>query len=151
MLALKINNNADVKTFMNKLLAENVFDFFEFREAVISSLIRFELYRERRKNDDTEETDDPTLWEKIRPYIFNIIKGGKKPKSMNIVFSFPTERIAEIDGTARALFLNIIFEGEGLLITTGRAAKSFSLDKAAEAAWDEYAEKLLKGMGIAFE
>ena len=141
MLALKMGPK-DVRLFMNKLLVEDVFDFFEFREAYISSFIRFEL---------NAQSGEPVSWKEIRPYAFNILKGGRKPASMRFVLSYPKDGLAGIEPSARALFLNIIFEEESVLITTGFSAGKFTLDKGPEAVWDAYVRDFLRNGGMGFE
>ena len=146
MLALKIEQR-DVKQFMNKLLIDGVFDFFEFREAHISSFIRFELDGQKAPGPDGAHA----AWKEVKPYAFNILRGSRKPKFMRFVLSYPEGRVAELDPGARALFLNIIFEEESVRVTTGFSAEKFRLDKAPESKWEAYVRGFLMDSGVVFE
>jgi hypothetical protein len=144
MLVLSIEANS-LKNFMNKLLSEPIFDEFELRKALIVSFARFEI-------DDApseEEAGVFPLWAKLRSYVFNIVKGEKRPKLMRFVFSYPKNKLTEISPRAKALFINISFENDAVLITTGCQENEFSLDKYTETAWDSYVSGFLSRAGIA--
>ncbi len=148
MLALKIDGT-EIKKFMNSLLIENTFDEFEFREAVISSFVRFEIDgKPPAGTPDEEKKYSP--WTEVKPYIFNIIKGKTKPRQMKFVFSYPYEKTEEFNAQAKALFLNILFENEAVLITSGCQTKVFTLDKGVESAWDSYVKSFFVLKGTAF-
>ena len=142
MLALSLEGE-ELRSFMNKLLAEDVFDGFVFREAVISSFSRFEI-------DGRGDSENPLFpdWRELRPFVFSIIKGRAKPKVMRIVLSWPEDGIEEIDRAAKSLFLNIAFEADNVLLTTGCSTKTFTLDKSAEQNWDEFMGGFLGRNGI---
>ena len=70
---------------------------------------------------------------------------------MKIILSPSDEATAKIHTNAAALFINIIFENGKLSIITGSSEKMFSLDKAVEHSWDEYAARFFKHNGIIIE
>ena len=150
MLALSVPEDG-VKLFMQKLLKEDVFDLFEVRTVVISTFVRFEIAEEKQKLENEDPKRQICHWGKIRPFVFSILKGQKKPDYIKTVFSFDTSKTCEIADGAAALFLNMTFDGVKVLITTGMAQKTFSLDKSPEKRWDEYISGFLKDAGIEFE
>lgn len=83
-------------------------------------------------------------WSTIKPYIFNIIKGTSKPKSMKIVFSAKKELMEEISINASAMFLNLHFEKNSLQITTATSQTTFDLNNSVDKSWEEYAIKFLQ-------
>lgn len=155
MIALNIPES-EVKGLMNKLLKEETFDIFEIRNVNINSFARFEInglldadYQTEDEKDEENKSKRYSLWGGIRPYVFNIIKGAKRPRSMKFVFSVPHGKMAEISNLASVLFLNITFENGEILITTGITNKEFSLDKSQDNKWDDYVMQFLKNNNIA--
>ena len=147
MLHIKIEQ-PQTKSVMNKILKEDSFDGFDIRSAVICSFARFEITGVADRDTEGEETAKKQFckWGELKPYVFNIIRGGQKPKLFKLVFSLDTERTeADFPGAA-ALFLNVSFERDEINITTGTAQKTFSLDKTVENTWDVYAGSFIKGL-----
>ncbi|MCL2699639.1 MAG: DUF5721 family protein [Defluviitaleaceae bacterium] len=129
----------EVREFMNKLLREDVFDSFEARGVEISSFARFEI--------DGVSGESCCSWGEMRPYVFNIIK-GRRPKAFKIVLSLPVEQARALHENAAAYFLNFMFDGGEILCTAAAAEKSFSLDRAAEGAWQEFVTEFFKSKQI---
>jgi len=140
MLALTLPEE-EIKGFMNKLLREETFDVFDVKSANIDSFARF----------DIAATEERISWALIRPHVFYIIKSGQKPTFMKIILSMNQSEAETAFPDAKALFLNIIFENDVITITTGVAAKSFTMDKTMERAWDDYSRKTLISNGINFK
>ena len=152
MLAFTVN---DTKTFMNLLLKGDTFDTFHFRQGEILTFASFII--EGKRNMDfygTEELEQGlsryVLWEEMRPFVFQAIKGNKLPKSIKIVFSLPDEKIEHLPNTSAA-FLNILFKDNTVLCTTAISQTSFSLDKSSEKLWEEYVLKFFKKNGIGIQ
>ena len=137
MLALSIS---DVRDFMVKLLKEETFDDFQLRNAVVNTFARFEIYGVK--------DDSCAMWHAVRPHVFGIIKGGKPPKSIRIIFG------REMEGTDAnnpiSLFINIHFEDGKVSLTTGISKKGFSLDRSDGERWDAQVIKLLDDNGITY-
>jgi hypothetical protein len=154
MIALKIPGG-EVKTMMHHLLKAETFDAFELREVAVRSFIRFDanglLYEEKQEEENTGERRKYALWCDVRPYIFGLIKGGTRPRLMKFVFSLPNEKAKALTPLASVLFLNITFENNEILITTGLQTKEFSLDKGPEQAWDDAVRRFFRGHKIAAE
>ena len=119
MLAFTVN---DTKSFMNLLLKGDTFDTFHFRQGELSTFASFIM--EGKRNMDfygTEELEQGlsryVLWEEMKPFVFQAIKGNKLPKSIKIIFSLPDEKIENLPNTSAA-FLNILFK-DGVIVCNG--------------------------------
>jgi len=123
-------DNSAVKNFMGKILREGIFDAFEVRTVEISATTRISI-----------EAPTSTPWGELRPMIFEIMKLSAKPKHMKIVFSRPNAE--EIHTNAAALFLNMVYENDGITFTTASAQKEFALNKEIDLAWDEYVRSFM--------
>lgn len=142
----------DIKSFVRKLLMEEVFDTFLLVEANVKSNVNYHISGRINKDffdsDELEEMGctEYAAWRTTRPHVLNVIKGKKQPLSFKIVFilSNPNiERIIEknnlplsVDDVAY-LALNIYFDGNNMTATTIASLKSFSLDKTLENLWDK--------------
>ena len=59
---------------------------------------------------------------------------------------------AQVDASViKALVLNIRYDGEKTVLTTGSAYQVFTMDKSADAAWDKALKKYLDMKGISYE
>lgn len=163
MISLKI---LDVKSFMGSLLIQKVFDNFLLSEAEVTTYAHFsvdgKLNTQFFNEDEKEELNGRkyTRWVDIKPYIFSLIKGNKLPLSIKIVMvlsSENTEKLLLQSGAAlhkenvNGLFLNIRYEKENLIITTGTSISTFTLDKTLDYSWDDSVKRFLKKEGIAAE
>ena len=141
----------EVKLFMNKLLRDDAFDFFETRTVEIETFVKFEIIGNLNK-DFIENVEDESFfcgWGKIRHYVFELVKGKIKPKSMKIVISAPDSLTEKISDNAAALFLNFIFENDKVICTTGTAQKNFSMDRKEDIEWERYIKEFFSNIGIA--
>lgn len=152
MLAFTIN---DTKSFMSLLLKSEAFDTFHFRQGEVHSFATF-IMEGKRDSDfyNAEETEQSlsryVLWSEMRPFVFQVVKGNKLPKSIKLVFSLPDEKLENLPNTSAA-FLNILFRNNTILCTTAISQKSFSLDKSSEKRWEEYILKLFQKIGIGIQ
>jgi len=137
MLALSIS---DVRSFMVKLLKEEMFDDFQLRNAVVNSFARFEIFGGKE--------DGCVMWSVVRPHVFSIIKGGKPPKSIKIIFGKELEGASSDNPTS--LFINIHFEDGKINLTTGISKKGFSLDRSDDDRWDAQVLQFLDDNGITY-
>ncbi len=150
--------DTEVKNFMNKILREHYFDNFELRTVEIQSFAKFDIdgkiikqQQELDEETSQEETSNVFFckWEKIRPYVFEFVKGKVKPAYMKFVISAPKELLEKISDNAAALFLNFVFEKDKVVCTTGTAQKTFALNKELDLAWEEYVKNFFKEIQIA--
>ncbi len=77
----------NTKKFMSMLLKENVFDLFELRNITITTFSTFEI--DGRLNKDYFENKDEIKadfckWSDVKPFAFEIIKGNRLPKCLNL-------------------------------------------------------------------
>lgn len=148
MLVTNVNNT---KEFMAMLLKKDIFDTFEVREVIITTFTTFEIRCNLNKdffNSEEELSRKYCLWSELKPYVFELIKGNKLPKSIKIVFSANDALLQAINLEASALFINIAFENNHLGIITGSSLKNFTLSKAVEFMWDEWVINFLEGHKI---
>jgi len=136
MLAVELNSDA-VKPFMGQLLREAIFDQFEVRTIDLTTNIRI--------NIECQTEEGFSAWADIRPVVMAIIKTCPKPKQMKIVFSYKQPQ--EIHENAAALFLNLVYENDGVTFTTGTAQKQFLFDKSLDASWDEWVRDFFEKSG----
>lgn len=163
MLLLKIT---DVKSFMSKLLIKNVFDNFLMSELEIRTFSLFQI--DGKLNQEWFDTDelemlqdkDYVKWEKVRPLVYQMVKGSKVPGSMKIVLLLSTENKYRIlnrmqqNQTAEEVsqfFLNMKFEKGEMFLTTGVSYKIFTMDKTMQQQWELDLKKFLKYYEIEFE
>lgn len=153
------------KSIMNALLASECFDSFLLEEASVTTFNSFHIdghvVKEFFTADElTEVNSDFSLWQDIRPFCFQLIKGKKTPVSFRVVLHAPgtlIERIAADPecGVAanmiRALVLNIRYDNGHVVCVTGSAYTTFLMDKSAETLWDAYVRCMLSALNIDFE
>lgn len=163
MISLKI---VEVKSFMAKLLTNNLFDHFVLKELEVQTFTSFyvsgQFYENFFSKEEMEERDSKghVLWSDIKGIIFSIIRGTKTPLSMKIVFQLPPQltndlveglggkfRLEDIGG----LFINIRFEKNELHVITGTAIKTFTMDKTLEHEWDDWVKNFLSNQSIPYE
>lgn len=141
---------SEIKIFMNKLLKGNEFDSFEVRKIELETISKFSIEGKINKNYLPEdEKREFCTWQELKPYIFQIVKGNKKPKNMKIIFSLSKNIIDQLSDNASAMFLNVNFEDNKIICTTGTSQKNFSLDNTVDIIWEEYINKFIKQAGIA--
>lgn len=100
-------------------------------------------------DEDVEDRESNyAKWEEIKPYVFDIIKGKRKPKLIKIVFSLDKEKMEKLSNNASALYLNLIYEENKAVFTTAISEKEFSLDKSLDNIWGEYIKEFFKENSI---
>ncbi len=159
MLSIQI---ADTKRFMQHLLSGDTFDDFYLVEATIKMGVTYQI--EGRLNKEFYDSDieknlrrNFCYWKEIRNHIFQIIKGKRRPLSCKIILSLSESPVSHLIADSlcpfrqediQGLYLNILYNAKGLLVTTGISYQNFSLDKSLEYAFDDYTTCFLKGKGI---
>ena len=163
MKSLKI---VDVKSFMSKLLIQNVFDAFLVSEVTIHTFQRFEmngkLNRDYYSAEELETLGGRThaKWGEVRPFAYQIVKGNKTPLSFQISLMLSQKAIDSVltnqgvlmdSNEVTGLYFHLRYENNELHVVTGTGVKTFTLDKTLDYAWDEQAMKYLKNNEIAYE
>ena len=146
------------KVFTEKLFIGNDFDNFLVSDVEIcmgnsfniSGKINKSFYSDEEFEALTEK--DYVNWAHIKPICFDIIKGKKTPTKFKMVFLLSKENLAktlESSGLSyttedvNALFINVRYEGDVLVCTTGLSMKTFTLDKSLEEYWDNTVQKFV--------
>ena len=165
MIALAL---PEVKIFMNKLLCSEIFDNFLLQEAVIQNSISYQIQGTLHPDFySAEELEAEHLtglsfipYGKVRSQCFNLIKGKRTPTFFKFVLLLSPANLQNTlqqthsSFTAQdisAVFLNLKFQNNKLLLTTGISYRTFSTDKSFEQEWDILIKKFLKNHEIIFE
>lgn len=145
---------SDNKKFMKALLIDNLFDSFFLEEAKITTYNTFlidghiqeKFYQSLDETEVPEQPDAFSLWGKIKPFCFDIIKGKRLPLQFKIVLHAPhaitTELLNHPDctldaGILKALVLTVNYNGTNTTCVTATAMHTFVTDKSIEALWDK--------------
>ena len=136
MLALQLETT-HTKSFMGRLLREELFDPFEVRSMDIHAGV---LATVDGLQDPPNEEAPPTFasWQTLRQLALAIIKISPKPKYVKLVLSYQAQGIQDIHPNAAALFLNITYENDTVTFTTGTAQREFLLEKSLDQNWDSW-------------
>ncbi len=165
MVALSI---VDIKDFMNKLLRSEVFDHFLLQEASISGHISYVLDGHLNMNfyakNELEELGLSGLtftpFSLVRSHCYDLIKGKRTPSSFKFVFLLSPENLERTltksgsgltPADITACYLNLKYQNQQLVVTTGVSYRTFVLDKSFEFEWDSLIKKFLKNNLISFE
>lgn len=165
MIALKITN---IKQFMGKLLASEVFDVFLLEEASISTYNTFSIDGHQNKDfysaeewaDAQLRPYDLSLWKAMRPICFDLIKGTHTPSAFRFVFHLIPEQVRAIlekedaltyEEQIKAFVLTIKYDGLSLTLITGTSFCSFLPDKTPDQLWDSALKRFLTRYEINFE
>ena len=131
---------------MNHLLVADTFDPFLLEEATISTALTVTIDGHINKDfyPADERGEDCIPWElqsfsKIKGLCFDLIKGKHTPLYFKFVLHMQPDKAAamltkaQVDpDVIRALVLNIRYDGEKTVLTTGCAYQTFTMDKSAE-------------------
>ena len=170
MVMIEIEN---IKKFMAGFLGGNLFDDFLMSEGKLSMNISYEFDGKILKEFyDTEEWKEMkqypyvtweeekemkqypyVTWEEEKEKIFSLVKGKKTPLSFQFVMMLKPDlspeflakyNLAVREDEIAGLFINILYDRQGLKCTSGVSRKTFVLDKTLEEAWDrEVKERFL--------
>ena len=100
---------------------------------------------------DTEEWEEMktypyVMWQEEKEKIFSLVKGKKTPLSFQLVMMLTPDLVSNIlakynlairEDEVAGLFINILYDRQGLKCTAGVSRKTFVLDKTLEEAWDQ--------------
>lgn len=159
MIALELPK---IKESMTKLLLSDAFDNFLLIQAEIVTFNTFTIDGYLKKDfyeEDMHPAREYSLWKEMRDYCYSIIKGNRTPLRFAIVLGLSSENTEKLltqqelpykINDVKGLYLNIRYDGETLLCTTGTSMNLFTMDKTLEQTWDKMAQKFLvqKGMEV---
>ncbi len=156
----------DVPKMMSGMLSGKLFDKFYLRDGEIQTFSRFEmsggLNRPYFDDDEWEKMEGRSyaLWSEVKPFAYQLIRGKKLPVRFQFVFQLSKENTGwflerhklEAAGSGiSGLFMNITYEHQRLVCTSGIGYQIFTMDKTAERCWDETVEQFFRQNHIAFE
>ena len=162
MIGLSIQ---DIKNFMAGMLTGNMFDKFYLCDGEIQTFTEFHLggYLNRPYFDSEEwenlEGRKLCLWSEMKPFVFQLIRGHKLPVRFKFVFQLSREntvwllekhRLPVREEDIGGLFMNITYEHQKLVCTSGVSYKTFIMDKTVEQCWDETGCQYFKQNHIAY-
>lgn len=165
MIALQL---PEVRVFMNKLLCTEIFDNFLLQEASIQGSISYHIEGALHKDFySSEELETEHLtglsfipYGKIRTQCFDLIKGKRTPSFFKFVLLLSPdnlEKTLQQTGSAfstqdvSAAFINLKFQNNQLVLTTGISYRIFTTDKSLDHEWDQLIKRFLKNHAIVFE
>ena len=142
MIALHL---LETKDFMNKFLAGDLFQDFLLLESTITNGITYSidgrLCKDASEEQKTQSPDGMIGMGSIRPMLFQMVKGTQTPSYMKFVLALSGNQVLQlmsgISTTAnvtdvRNLCLNITYQNQQLLCTTGVSYSTFCKDKILE-------------------
>lgn len=158
----------EVRDFMSKLLASEIFDAFILSEASLTTFTTIQIDGSFHKDyyggesedeDDGAHAADGLTWKRMRPFFFQLVKGKHTPLDFKLVFrlaDYNVEKLLVQSGVAlnagdvAGLFFNLHYSGGEITATTGTSLRIFTLDKSLDHAWDGMVQKFLKQKQIPF-
>lgn len=165
MKAFQINETGN---FMTKLLSGGIFDSFLLEEASLHMQVVWHL--DGHLNMDfysDEEREQPklrgrtmALWGEVRSNLRTLLLGKKAPTSFTVVLHYPADlmesalrdaSLSSLSDNIGAMVLTIRFDGTQVTLVSGISMSSFTLDKQADALWDEMVRRFLLEHEISFE
>ncbi len=158
MLALQID---EVKTFMNRLLVDSVFDSFLFVEGALQMGFSHEFDGHLNRDFYTEselsglpEGETYISYSQVRPVLFSLIRGKRTPLSFRLTLQLKSAQTQALLSSipsapsVKGLLLNIRFDGQRVFLTSGVNYTAFSFDKAPERAWDQWLTEFIKSLSL---
>ncbi len=161
MIALHLQ---ETKDFMNKFLMGDLFVDFLLLESTITNGITYtidgRLCKDATEDQKAQSPDGMISMSNIRPMLFQMVKGTQTPSYMKFVLALSGSSMKQLlsdistataVGEVRNLCINITYQNQQLLCTTGVSYSTFCKDKILEAEWDRVVSLYLKKHQIFFE
>lgn len=164
MLALQVTN---LKSFMNALLAGDLFDIFLLEKASITTAITYTIDGRINKDfysaDELSENPLPyefASWVELKSICFNLIKGKRTPLHFQFVLQLMPKHIISIlekgnssisPNLVKAFIVTIRYDGSTATLYTGTSLTTFLPDKEPEKMWDAAFKQYLYKKEIACE
>ena len=161
MIALQL---LEVKPFMNKLLASDMFHNFLLSEAVIVNGVTYTIDGHVTSQTDANQKDlfpyKLITFDKVQRSLFEMIKGSHTPSYMKYVFCLTPENVSNTlssigsaltSNDISGMYINLVFQDNHLLCTTGISYNIFVKDHALEQEWDRLVKLFLTKHSIFYE
>lgn len=161
MIALQFT---EIKPFMNKLLASDMFHHFLLSEATIVNGVTYSVDGHITRREETDLRDEYphalASYEKIQSHVYDMVKGTHTPSYMKFVFCLSPENVAKtLETTGSSLnpealtgmYINLTYQNDQILATTGVSYAVFTKDKALEQEWDRMVKVFFTKHNLNFE
>lgn len=163
MVALEITS---MKNFMNHLLSSDTFDSFLLEEATISTANTYTIDGHMNADFFPPENRNETFlpyalrpWAELRGLCYDLIKGKYPPTFFRFVLQLKPEKAAVLMREApasdlsamKALVLNIRYDGNKAILTTGTSYHTFVMSREIDLSWDTALCGYLDQKGIGYE
>jgi len=155
------------KEFMNLLLRSEIFDNFLLSEASIHTAVKYDI--DGRLNESFFSEDELSSQQlsglaympygRLRPVFFELIKGRSAPTYFKFVLMLSPSNLKntiQASGTTispadiLAVYMNIFYQNERLILTTGVSYRVFIPDKSFEKDWEKFTINFLKRNNLVF-
>ncbi len=145
-----------INAFMRVILLKDLFDDFSFINGEIVTSFAAEFDGKIIKDFEEEvdvDNDKFIKYSAVRPLFLQIIKGQNTPKLFKLILavskteieSFIEENKDELgDLIPTGLFVNMRFEKENLILSSGCSCAVFDREKIVDRLWDLKLSKLLQ-------
>ncbi|KAI4452639.1 hypothetical protein C823_007223 [Eubacterium plexicaudatum ASF492] len=155
------------KEFMNLLLRSDIFDNFLLSEASVHTAVKYEIdgrlnpsfFSDEERSDQQLDDLSHMPYGRLRPIFFELIKGRTAPTSFQFVLMLSPSNLKNTlhaSGTAISpsdilgVYLNILYQNETLMLTTGVSYRVFIPDNSFEREWEKFTINFLKRNNIVF-
>lgn len=156
MKNFEINDNKEIKEFLNGLFTDERYESFYLFSVKLDSSVSYDIdgkiNREFYDEDEFSELTEKEYicWRDIKKTVLGFMKDGKLPVKMKLILMFNKDNITRLiemnnipihPENVRALFMNVLFSDNKLSVTTGTSLNVFTMDKSLEDLWDATVEK----------
>ncbi|MBQ1327048.1 MAG: hypothetical protein IIY49_03320 [Eubacterium sp.] len=158
MISLEIT---DVKRFITSLLQDESFDVLKLVKLELRTMVDFTIDGKINKayfDDEKDVSDNYASWHEMKNHFYQMIRGSVLPLSFKIVLALPLDEVKKLVNENEELGIrpedvslityNILYDREKMIVTTGLAMKTFSLDKIFPMECDEYLKKRIEKIVI---
>ena len=163
MKAIEIDN---VKKMVEMLLSSDFFGNMLLYKAEVKGA--YDISMDGNINKDFYDSDDLYVhekeiregyisWANSRNLFYQSLRGKNLPLSFNIMLMVPKSDIesviknsnAEIDTSdVSSLSLNVIYDREKMIVTSGTSMKFFTMDRSIEVIWDDIVQNTFNNLEI---
>lgn len=152
---MKVFQIHDLKGFMNDLFCKETFEGFLLQEASITTFCNYKINGHLVKEYYKDETlyEDYVSWKKMRPYVFDLIKGKKIPVSFQIMLTmskksvkvYVDKLVPDFDyKKVDAMSMLIRFGGQDVKVISSCTISEFTMDKTLERSFDQTVYRFLQ-------
>ena len=155
------------KEFTHLLLRSELFDHFLLSEASIHAAVHYDI--DGRLNTSFFSEDERSVQQleglaympygRLRPVFFELIKGKSAPTAFKFVLMLSPsnlQKTIQASGTPiasadiLAAYMNILYQKEQLILTTGVSYRMFIPDKSFERDWEKFTINFLNRNKVVF-